>query len=83
MPLSLHLRQSVDIFRRRTKKKIRKKSEQDRNKMSESEDKNYSDTEVERSPLARFRSEAMKYQHTISAGTASTFRLPVVIFDEI
>ena len=46
--------------------------------MSESEDKNYSDTEVERSPLARFRSEAMKYQHTISAGTASTFRLPVV-----
>ena len=46
--------------------------------MSESEDKNYSDTEVERSPLAQFRSEAMKYQHTISAGTASTFRLPVV-----
>lgn len=35
-----------------------------------SEDRMFSDTEaeVERSPLARFRSEALKYQHTISAG---------------
>ena len=30
-------------------------------------------SDVERSPLARFRSEAMRYQHTISAGKRGTW----------
>jgi hypothetical protein len=34
----------------------------------------HSDSEVERSPLARFRSEAIKCQHTISAGNIEFLR---------